>query len=80
MDTMNGIRNRFKLKEDMVSDPENYLGSQISKIEVNDVTGRQFWSTSLAKYCQTAILNVDNHKNERLPTFPSIQSPTTYIC
>ena len=22
----------------------------------------------------------DNHQNERLPTFPSIQSPTTYIC
>ena len=48
-DTMNGAYNRFKLKYNMVTETEDYLGAQLSKMEANDGTGRQFWSISLEK-------------------------------
>ena len=43
----------------MVAETEDYLGAQLSKMEANDGTGRQFWSISLEKYCQAAIPNVE---------------------
>ena len=41
MDTMNGIHNQFKLKDDMIADPEDYFSAQLSKMEANGGTGRQ---------------------------------------
>ena len=63
MDMMNGIRNRFKLKDDMVADPEDYFGVQLSKMEANDRTGIRFGSMSSAKYCQADNLNVEEQLN-----------------
>ena len=71
MDTMNGIRNIFKFKDNMVADTEDYFGDQLSKMEANYGTGKQFWSMSSAKYCQAAILNVEeqfNREDKRLPS------------
>ena len=42
MDTMNGIHNQFKLKDDMIANTEDYLSAQVSKMEANGGTGRQF--------------------------------------
>ena len=59
MDTMNGIRNQFKLKDEKFYKPEDYFSAQISKMEANDGTGRQIWSMSSEKYCQASIINVE---------------------
>ena len=68
---MNGICNQFKLKDNMVAEPEYYLGAQLSKMEENDGTGRKFWSMSSAKYCQASIIDVEeqlNREGNRLPS------------
>ena len=49
MDTMDGLYNPFMMKGDKVADPEDYLGAQLSNMESNDVTGRQFWLMSSEK-------------------------------
>ena len=71
MDTMYGLRNRFKMKGDKVAEPEDYLGAQISKMDAKDGTGGQFWLMCSDKYCKAAILNVEDQLNREGKQLPS---------
>ena len=42
MKTMKGIQHKFKLKDDKIMEPENYLGTGLSKTVT--VNGRECWS------------------------------------
>ena len=69
MKTMKGIHHKFKLKDDKIAEPDNYLGTGLSKIVT--ANGRECWSMSPEKYCKAAVLNVGQKLNEegkRLPT------------
>ena len=69
MNTMKGIQHKFKLKDDKITEPENYLGTGLSKMVT--ANGRKYWSMSPEKYCKAAVLNVGQKLNEegkRLPT------------
>ena len=55
--TMDGIKNTFKLKNDKIKELENYLGSDLSKMTTAD--GRVCWTMSLDQYCKAAVANVD---------------------
>ena len=49
----------------------------------NGRPGNYFWGCWFWFWVMSMFFSVSinmNHQNERLPTFPSIQSPTTYIC
>ena len=70
-ETMDGIRSRFTLKDDKVSEPEDYLGAQISKMLARDGSGRKFWTMSSEKYCKAAVTNVEERlarAGKRLPS------------
>ena len=41
---MDGIQDRFPLKDDKVEEPTNYLGAQLSKMK--DEFGNEFWTIS----------------------------------
>ena len=55
----------------MVAETEDYLGAQLSKMDANDGTGRQFWSMPSAKYFQVAIFNVEEQLNREVNKLPS---------
>ena len=44
MKMMKGIQHTFKLKDDKTAEPENYLGTGLSKVVT--VNGRECWSVS----------------------------------
>ena len=52
-ETMDGIKNAFKLKNDNIEEPEKYLGADISKITTAD--GRVCWTMSPDQYCKAAV-------------------------
>ena len=54
--TMDGIKNTFKLKNDTIKEPENYLGADLSKMTTAD--GRVCWTMSSDQYCKAAVSNV----------------------
>ena len=56
MKTMKGIQHKFKLKDDNIAGPENYLGNGLSKMVT--ANGRKCWSMLPEKYCKAAVLNV----------------------
>ena len=61
MQTMKGIQNKFKLKDDKI-------GTGLSKMMTANV--RKCWSMSPEKYCKAAVLNVEhklNKEGKRLP-------------
>ena len=77
LDTMYGLRNRFKMKGDKVAEPEDYLGAQLPKMHENGGTGIQFWLISSEKYCKAAILNVEDQLNQEGNRLPSkCRTPT----
>jgi hypothetical protein len=66
--TMKGIQGTFKLKEDKMEIPTNYLGVQISQ-KVMD--GISCWTMSLEQYIKAAIANVEtklDKEGQRLPS------------
>ena len=68
---MDGLRNQFNTKGEKVAKPEDYLGAQLSNMDANYGTGRQFWSISSEKYYLAEILNVRdqiNRDSKRLPS------------
>jgi len=70
METMDGIRARFTLKDDKVEEPADYLGAQLSKM-TDGKGGKPFWSMSSEKYCKAAISNVEDRlgkEGRRLPS------------
>ena len=66
---MDGIKNIFKLKNDKIEEPENYLGADLSKMTTAD--GRVCWTMPSDQYCKAAVANVKEKlekANKRLPT------------
>ena len=67
--TMNGIKETFKLKGDKVEEPTVYLGAEITKM--SNETNKECWEMSSNKYCAAAVDNVSEclrKKGLRLPT------------
>ena len=66
--TMQGIQATFKLKDDKIEKPENYLGAQLSQ---KIIAGRECWTMSSEQYVKAAIANVEatlNETGQRLPS------------
>ena len=53
MKTMKGIQRTFKLKDEKIDEPKDYLGATLEKIILSD--GSQCWSMSSAKYVKAAV-------------------------
>jgi len=78
---MKGIQNTFKLKNNKVAPPEDYLGAELSKMETD--LGTTCWTQSSDKYVQVSVENVKatlEKKNSRFPKkcytpFPSGYKP-----
>ena len=54
--TMKGIKKKIKLKDDKISEPEDYLGASLAKMMMSD--GSNWWSMSSEKYVKAAVANV----------------------
>ena len=66
---LNGIKSRFKLKNDKMDEPDMYLGASLSQLDNED--GNACWAMSLDKYCNAMIQNVEDtlkKKGLRLPS------------
>ena len=57
MKTMKGIHRTFKLKDDKIDKPKDYIGTTLEKMILSD--GSQFWSMSSAKYVKAAVQNIE---------------------
>ena len=68
MKTMKGIQHKFKLKDDKITEPENYLGTGLSNMV--SANGRECWSMSPEKYCKAAVLNVEQKLNKESKILP----------
>jgi hypothetical protein len=69
MKMMEGIKTNFKLKGDKVAKPDIYLGAELSEMDVGN--GVECWSMSAAKYCKSAVDNVQEElakQGRRLPS------------
>ena len=65
---MKGIQGTFKLKDDKIKVPTNYLGAQITKKVINGIS---CWTMSLEQYIKAAIANVEtklDKEGQRLPS------------
>ena len=56
VETMKWIQRTFKLKDDNIDEPGDYLGATLEKMILLD--GSQCWSISSAKYVKVAVKNV----------------------
>ena len=68
MKTMKGIQSTFKLKDDKINEPEDYLGATLENMILSE--GSQCWSMSSAKYGKAAVKNVKEtlaKSEKRLP-------------
>ena len=66
--TMQGIQNKFKLKDDKIAEPEIYLGAGLAKMIT--AQGIEAWTMSSDKYCQAAVANIETslkNKGKKLP-------------
>jgi hypothetical protein len=66
--TMMGIQATFKLKDDKIEKPKNYLGAQIMQ---KIIDGRECWAMTSEQYVKAAIANVEatlNESGQRLPS------------
>ena len=66
---MDGIKNTFKLNNDNIEEPENYLGADLLKMTTAD--GCVCWTMSSDQYCKAAVANIKEKlekTNKRLPT------------
>ena len=69
MKTTKGIHHKFRLKDDKIVEPENYLGNVLSKMIT--ANGRKCWSMTQEKYCKADVLKVEhklNKEGKRLTT------------
>ena len=67
--TMRGIQRTFKLKDDKIAEPEDYLGASLAKMTMSD--GSECWSMSSEKYVKAAVANVEEKlakSEKRLPS------------
>ena len=69
MKTMQGIKGTFKLKDDKIEEPTDYLGAGLSKMTMDD--GTDCWTMSSEKYVKAAVANVEDRlarEGKRLPS------------
>ena len=66
--TMAGIQGTFKLKEDKVEDPTNYLRAQITKKVINGIS---CWTMSSEQYIKVVIVNVETKLDKEGQCLPS---------
>lgn len=67
--TMKLIQSKFKLKDDKMEPPDNYLGATISRMD--NVNGDSCWAMSSDNYCSALVTNVEDElqkKGLRLPS------------
>ena len=57
MKTMKGIHCTFKLKDDKIDEPKDYLDATLEKMILLDDS--QFWSMSSAKYAKAEVQHFD---------------------
>ena len=57
MKTMKGIQRTFKLKDDKIDEPKDYLGATLEKMILSD--SLQCWSMSSVKYVKASVQNVE---------------------
>ena len=57
MNTMKGIQSTFKLKDDKIDEPEDYLGTTLENMILSE--GSECWSMSSLKYVKAALKNVE---------------------
>ena len=65
---MKGIQRTFKLKDDKIAEPEDYLGASLAQMMMSD--GSNCWSMSSEKYVKAAVANVEeklSNPKKRLP-------------
>ena len=65
--TMKGIQGTFKLKEDKVEVPTNYLGAQITKKVINGVS---CWTMSSEQCIKVVIVNVETKLDKEANVYP----------
>ena len=69
MKTMKGIQRTFKLKDDKIDEPKDYLGATLEKMILSDSS--QFWFMSSAKYVKAAaVQNVEETLAKSEKIFP----------
>ena len=69
MKTMKGIQATFKLKDNKIEPPEDYLGARLDKMST--VTGTECWTQSSDRYIAASIRNVESvlsKRGNKLPT------------
>ena len=69
MKTMNGIKAKFKIKDDKIEEPEMYLGATMEKITL--ASGQTCWSMNSDQYVKAAVTNVEEKlakSGRRLPS------------
>ena len=67
--TLGRIKEKFKLKNDKMQVPDNYLGADLSRLDNED--GDLCWGMSSDKYCQSLLTNIEDvlaKKGLRLPS------------
>ena len=67
--TLEGIQKKFKLKDDKLEIPENYVGANLSQI--NNADGDLCWAMSSDKYCQALVKHVEDTLSKRGLRLPS---------
>ena len=71
--TMSGIQATFKLKNNTVEVPTNYLGAQVTKKIINGIS---CWTMSSEQYIKVAIANVENKLAKKVSIYhPDVLHP-----
>ena len=67
--TLERIKGKFRLKNDKMDVPDNYLGADLSRLDNED--GDLCWGMSSDRYCQSLVTNIESvlaKKGLRLPS------------
>jgi hypothetical protein len=78
--TMQGIQASFKLKDNKIEKPENYLGAQLFQ---RSVDGRECWNMASEQYALKAASTVNvvealDKSGQRLPSKATTPMPSGY--
>ena len=57
MKTMKGMQLTFKLKDDIIDEPEDCLGATLENMILSDSS--QCWYMSYSKYVKSAVQNIE---------------------
>ena len=67
--TMKLIQAKFKIKDDKMEAPDNYLGATITRMD--NVDGDQCWAMSSDQYCAALVTNVEDELMKKGLKLPS---------